>query len=151
MLVTLLDTRESLSLLNLPCYSHFSCLENFKCSFWKIMTFAVVILFFWRSNMRTSCNQIIIQRKGVHTTLFTIKKKKQTQETRSTKLTCNETVHCVLNHKNRWKKVKKIVYKRIIIHTLMFYIHQKIHPEHQNLYTERILWIRMCSVEKLHP
>ncbi len=30
------------SLLNLPCYSHFSCLENFKRSFWKIMIFVVV-------------------------------------------------------------------------------------------------------------
>ncbi len=37
-------------LLNLPCYSHFSCLENFKHLFWKIMIFAVVTLFFWRSN-----------------------------------------------------------------------------------------------------
>ncbi len=39
------------SLLNLPCYSHFSCLENFKYSFWKIMIFAVVTLFFWKSDM----------------------------------------------------------------------------------------------------
>ncbi len=40
-----------LSFLNLPCYSHFSCLENFKRLFWKIMTFAVVTLFFWRSDI----------------------------------------------------------------------------------------------------
>ncbi len=49
------------SLLNLHCYSHFSCLENFKCSFWKIMIFAVVMLFFWKSVM---CNShIFIQYK----------------------------------------------------------------------------------------
>ncbi len=40
-----------MSLLNLPCCSHFSCLENFKSSFWKIMIFAVVMLFFWRKDM----------------------------------------------------------------------------------------------------
>ncbi len=39
------------SLLNLPCYSYFSCLENFKHSFWRIIIFAVVTLFFWRSDM----------------------------------------------------------------------------------------------------
>ncbi len=42
------------SLLNLPCYSHFSSLQNFKCSSWKIMIFAVVTLFFWRSDMLTA-------------------------------------------------------------------------------------------------
>ncbi len=40
-----------LSLLNLPCYSHFSCFENSEHSFWKIMIFAAVTLFFWRSGM----------------------------------------------------------------------------------------------------
>ncbi len=39
------------SLLHLPRYSHFSCLENFKYSFWKIMIFAIVTLFFWKSDM----------------------------------------------------------------------------------------------------
>ncbi len=39
------------SLLNLPYYGHFSCLKNCKCSFWKIMIFAVVTLFFWRSDV----------------------------------------------------------------------------------------------------
>ncbi len=38
-------------LLNLPCYSHFSYLENFERSFWKIIIFAVVMLFFWRSDI----------------------------------------------------------------------------------------------------
>ncbi len=45
------------SLLNLPGYSHFSCLENFKHSFWKIMIFAVVTLFFWGSDM--PCNNLL--------------------------------------------------------------------------------------------
>ncbi len=38
-------------LLNLPCCSLFSYLENFKRLFWKIIIFAVVTLFFWRSNI----------------------------------------------------------------------------------------------------
>ncbi len=50
------------SLLNLPCYSHFSCLEKFICSFWKIMIFAVVTLFFWRSNVK---NCLFSSRKHV--------------------------------------------------------------------------------------
>ncbi len=40
------------SLLNLPATAIF-CLENFKCSFWKIMIFTVVTLFFWRSDTHT--------------------------------------------------------------------------------------------------
>ncbi len=39
------------SLLNLPCYSHFSCRENFKRSFWKSMIFAVVTWFFWSTDV----------------------------------------------------------------------------------------------------
>ncbi len=39
------------SLLKLSCYSHFSCLKNFKRSFWKIRTIAVVTLFFWKSDV----------------------------------------------------------------------------------------------------
>ncbi len=38
-------------LLNLLCCSHFSSLQNFKSSFWKIMIFAIVMLFFWRSDI----------------------------------------------------------------------------------------------------
>ncbi len=38
------------SLSSLLCYRHFSCLENFKRSFWKIMIFAVVT-FFWRNDI----------------------------------------------------------------------------------------------------
>ncbi len=40
-----------MSLLNLPCYNHFSCLENFRRLFWKVMIFAVMTLFFWRSDI----------------------------------------------------------------------------------------------------
>ncbi len=39
------------SLLNLPCYCHLLCFENFKGSFWKIMIYAAVTLFFWRSEV----------------------------------------------------------------------------------------------------
>ncbi len=38
-------------LLNFPRCSYFLCFENFKNAFWKIMIFAVVTLFFWRSDM----------------------------------------------------------------------------------------------------
>ncbi len=43
--------------LNLPCYSHFPYVENFKHLFWKIMTFAVVTLFFWRGDISKTCFQ----------------------------------------------------------------------------------------------
>ncbi len=43
--------QEVVVLFNLPYNCHFSCLENFKCSFWKINIFAVVTLFFWRSDI----------------------------------------------------------------------------------------------------
>ncbi len=48
------------SSLNLPCYSHFSCLEYFKRSFQKIMIFALVTLFIWGSELCTTIIQTFI-------------------------------------------------------------------------------------------
>ncbi len=58
-----------MSLLNSPCYSHFSYLENFIRSFWKIMIFAVVTLFFWRSDMLSHYSETFSRRNLVLRTI----------------------------------------------------------------------------------